>query len=546
MQSHKTFSQRVSAFLFDHIWEILLLIFLVLIAYIYTLNYELVSDDIEAITNNKRIGDIMFALTSVRSSLWQLLHFFSYKIGGQTPGVYRIINISAHLFNVILVYVLVNKLSRRNIALATAAIFAVHPVMIEAVTWISGGAYALYTTFLLASFITFIYSETEKKTSLTVMSLLFFVLAILTSERTVVFPLLLIVYSFVFQKKINWSRILPFIIVALVAGSVFAVHIGPRLYTVKKSLTQNATAGDNYILTPISITSYLHLLYWPDNLTLYHADPFTDEQYIGMVMVTLVFLALYIFLFFRERKLFFWFSFYLIILVPMITPLRIASTVAERYIYMASIGLIFITVYTVWYYTARKNQSTIFNIIMIGVVSALLVRTTLRNQDWSTRETFWRTTVQSSPVSYQSHYNYALILRSKGKYAEAVDEFNKTILLKTDYSQAYFDLALTLQKMNKIAAAVEAYKKSVAYDPTASGAWNNLANLYFRYGKYPEAAQYMLNAVANSPNEPDFRTNLGIIYLEMGQKDKAREAFTSALQLDPNYAKAKEGLRQSQ
>jgi len=141
----------------------ILLFFLVLIVYANSLNNGFVSDDILAIPKNPVIGSVTSFLSQPYAFVQPLLYSFAYKVGALNPAIYRLINIVFHLGTVWTIYLLFSALGKKSDGFYPAAIFAVHPILIESVGWISGGPYVRYSFFLLAALLTYIMSKKNKQ-----------------------------------------------------------------------------------------------------------------------------------------------------------------------------------------------------------------------------------------------------------------------------------------------------------------------------------------------------------------------------------------------
>jgi len=134
------------------------LVFLVFGVYANSLHNGFVSDDIPGIVQSGASWTWKSAFTSIIFlTRWTgIIQFILYQLVGQSPWAYRLVNIFCHAISVILVYKIVFQLVIRSrqrwIAFIAASLFAVHPIIVESVTWISGGVYAQYGMFFLLSF----------------------------------------------------------------------------------------------------------------------------------------------------------------------------------------------------------------------------------------------------------------------------------------------------------------------------------------------------------------------------------------------------------
>lgn len=521
---------------------IIFLAFLVLVAYANSLNNVFVSDDVAAIPQNPNVGTVKSILTQMHAFVQPLLYLIAFKIGGLNPAVYRLINIIFHIGTVWAVFILITILSNTTLAFFTAVFFAIHPVFTESVSWISGGNYVRYSFFMLSSLIIYIKSQENKK--LYLLSLVLFTLSISSSDKAIVAPLLFLLFEFSLgQLRKNWKRLIPFFALATFWILFYLSQIGNRITSVSIQNYSQPIVFNLLIQIPIAISSYLRLLVWPDKLTLYHSEmSFSQIEYlirlIGFVgLVGLIGLS-----WFKNQQIFFWLSFFIISLLPTFTPFGISWIVAERYVYLGTVGILFVISYGLWLLTKNKKTETLGYLIFIIIVISFIIRTILRNIDWKNEDNLWIATGKTSPSYNITHNNLGDVYGRRGDFQRAIEEFKLAIKIKPNYADAYHNLGNTYRQIGKVKEATESYKTAFKLNPYLWQSPMNIAAIYFEQGKYQEAADYMLSAVKVNPKNSSLHSNLGIIYLKAGEKKKAEEAFISALQIDPNNQQAKLGL----
>lgn len=514
---------------------LIFLTFLVFAVYFNSLANGFVADDVPAIVNNNNLGDFGQVLTTPLQCIRPFLFWLAFKIGGLNPLPFRLINIVFHLGTVWLVYALVSLISKRTLAFFAAAIFAVHPVLVESVTWISGGIHAQYSFFLLLSFFCYILFLSSKKQNLLVFSLASFMLALISSEKAIVLPFLLLLFVISFKNlSQNWKGLAVFWLIGLVFGLMYLGGLGQRVSALKTQFYHQPQTTNPLIQIPISITSYLELIFWPKNLTLYHSEMFFSQaEYLFRAGIFVLFLTGIVYFFRKERQVFFWLSFFLISLLPMLTPFGIAWIVAERYVYLASIGIFVLVGLGLEKLREKENLRQLATIIFCLIIVSLSIRTIIRNNDWKNQDILWLATAKTSPSSPQNHNNLGDLYGRAGDLERAVSEFKKAIELKPGYADAFHNLANTYQQMGKIDLAIENYQKAIEFNPLLWQSHQNLAGIYFEQEKFELAREYMEKAILASPNDANLYYNLGIVYLKLDQKQKAQAAFQKALELDP-------------
>lgn len=544
---------------FKQNWKVLaLLAFLVSTVYLNSLGNDFVSDDIATIKDNSEIGKISYFwrppyfILNLRS----LVLFLIYKIFGLNPAFYRLQNILFHLGSSWIIFVLISLFFKSPIPLITASIFAVHPILTEAVSWISGGSYVNAAFFVLLSFLTYIWSANNKRVWFYLVSVFLFFLALLFSEKLIVFPLILLLYEFSFERlKSNWPKLLPFWAIS----GFWTLHLfgllGERVTALETTYYQEPGLENPLIQIPIAVTSYLKLLFWPKNLTLYHSEmSFSQVEYFLRLGVFVLFLAAIVYFatakqrakrvgfFKKDRRISFWLSFFLISLLPTLTPLRISWVVAERYVYLGALGIFVIAALMIQKIGEVSKNQKISWVLLLIVLLALAARTIVRNADWKNQDALWLATAKTSPSSPQNHNNLGDLYARRGNLEKAAEEFKKAIELKPNYGDAYHNLANTYQQMGKTAEAIENFQKTLIFNPNFWQSHQNLAAIYFSQEKFDLAKQELEKAIKANLQNANLYVNLGIVYLKLNEKEKAKEEFQNALEINPNDQKAKQLL----
>jgi len=256
-----------------------------------------------------------------------------------------------------------------------------------------------------------------------------------------------------------------------------------------------------------------------------------------------LFLAAIVYFFKKERRIFFWLSFFLIALSPTLTPLRISWWVAERYAYLAVLGIFVIAGFAILKIGQKFNNQELSWIIFALIILALSGRTIIRNMDWKNQDTLWLATAKTSPRSPKNHNNLGDYYFRHGEYQKAIEEFKTAIELMPNYGDAYHNLANVYRQIGDSEEAIANYQKALSLNPNLWQSHQNLAARYFESGEFELALQELEAAIKINPQNPALFINLGILYLQLDEKEKAKEALQQALQLDPQDQRAKEMLQ---
>lgn len=493
---------------------LIILMLLVFVSYANSFGNGFVSDDIAGFLKNENIGKFSSIFAGpMHFSLSAFFQFFTYHIGGLYPFTFRIINIFFHLGCVVLIYLLLTLSINKRIAVTTASIFAVHPILTESVSWISGGLYSMYSFFFLLSFLFYLFSESNRKYFY--YSILFFVLSIFSSEKALALFLVFALYELSFGSlKYNWKKIMPFFSISLVLLIVYIAKIGYRTAAVESQTYQ--TSGGMYnplIQIPVAIGSYLKLIFWPAKLTLYQTEMiFSQGQYILFAIITLIFLGVIIWGYFKNKNVFFWLVFFVITLLPTLTPFKISWIVAERYVYLGTLGIIVcVAMLFDRFIKLNENSKMVGYFALVLIVASLSVRTIFRNKDWKSEDTLWIATAQVAPSGQQIHNNLGDVHARQGDLGKAVEEFKKAIEINPNYADAYHNLANTYQQMGQLDAAVENYQKALSINPKLWQSYQNMAAISFNQGDFQKALENIKKALEIDPQNQQLQDNLKVI-----------------------------------
>jgi len=529
-------------------WKIFVfLAFLVFIVYFNSLGNDFVSDDIAAIKNNPNIDNVSYIFQQPFFNInpRSLTISLTNKVFGLNPVFYRLPNILFHLGSVWIIYILIGLFFKSPVPFFTASLFAVHPILIEGVTWISGGPYSNGTFFALLAFLLYLLFNQNREKKFYLFSLLSFIIAFFFCEKLIVLPIIFLVYDLCFGKiKNNWQQLISFFIL----GSLFALKLmgllGERIVSLATNYYQQPGFENPLVQIPVAITSYLKLIFIPFGFTLYHSEEmiFSTTTFIIRFIISLVFLFILVLSFKKERKIFFWLLFFFISLLPVLTPFKISWIVAERYVYFGSLGIfVLIAVVIQKIGDLSKNQKVSYLIFCV-IIFVLGILTITRNADWKNQDTLWLAAAKTSPSSAQNHNNLGDYYGRQRNFQKAIEEFTIATKLMPNYGDAYHNLASVYYQTKEYNKALENYQKAIATNPNLWQSYQNIASVYFDLKQYPLALDNTKKAILINPQNSSLHTILGITYLQTNQKSEAKIEFQKAISLDPQNQRAKQLL----
>lgn len=529
-------------------FPIFFLIFLVIVVYFNSLGNDFVSDDISGILQNPQIKNFSHMFYALPGIFRRFILILTANLFGLEPFAFHLVNILFHLGSTIVLYFLITRLFNFKVGLLAASLFAIHPVNTEAVTWIAGGVHSQYSFFLLLAFFLYLQFLNGYSKRNYFFSLVSFSLSLLSAEKSIIFPLILLIYTFS-QKNTakTWKYLVPFFVLSfcLAFGYFYNGVLSQRVTSLQITSNQELKL-DPLVQVPVAITSYLELIFWPKNLTLYHSEmSFSQIEYLLRLVVFVFFLGIVVWFFKKDHRIFFWLSFFIISLLPTLTPLGVSSIVAERYVYLGILGIIVPVAVLIDYIGRKVSEPKLSYVILVVLIVLLGTRTIFRNNDWKNQDTLWLATANYSPSSAQNHNNLGDYYGRQRNYEKAIEEFQTAIKLQPNYGDAYHNLGNIYQQINDYEKALTNYQKALEFNPNLWQSLQNIGFIYFNQKNYQRASEYFLQAIKIKSDEPSLYVGLGIIYYNKGDKLNAQIEFKKAFELNPQNVKIKELLLQT-
>jgi len=467
-----------------------------------------------------------------------LSYMWDYHFWQLDPYGYHLTNVILQILVSFLVFLLILKLyGNFAVSFSTAALFALCPLAVESVTYVSGRAELLMGFSLIAAMLLFISSEARTGKSRAIclcFSVLFFILGLMSKELAVVFPLAIAAYFYYFKKeKLNFKcfvdSILIFFIIDLLylflrlAFLSFSTYLSPSLS--QYPLFIRLTVFPNVLFT------YLKLLVLPVGLhmsrTLVRPTSFTG--------IFLAWLILGMFYFYLWRNLngkhkgiypfmLFWaVAFFL----PQSGIVPINAFVSDHFIYLSSIGFFFLISVSMFKYLKK----TVFTVAVAGLIIFYGFLTAARNFDWKDPVVFYKKLVQFSPDSFQGHNNLGLQYEYRKFYGQAINEYNKALKIKPELLEAHSNLANLYFKMNKLDEAKKEYSivEKIAPKSKAGEIQNNIGCVLEAEGKFNEALKRYRAALKIDPSLILIHFNIAKIILNGGDLNGASNELLKSL-----------------
>ena len=514
---------------------LLFLVLLSLAAYFNTIHAPFLSDDIPTIVDNPHSVHIL--------SYWNNPHELSnamiWHISRLDLPLYHISSIAVHALNSCLVFFLLGIFFAATPSLVGAALFAVHPIHTEAVSWISGRPYLFLSFAALAVLLLYIRATESKKLNrlLYLSGLGIYAYFNYAHYGFLTFlPAVLALYDFtrsrVRQYYLFW---LPFVAIAGLRILVALPDIHSHMGSMALASEQNLGLRNPFIYFGFSFFSNLWLLLWPVHLTFYHGPlGLITPTVVVNSLLTVGLLILAVFLYRNAKILFFALGMYALMLAPTYSPKAICSVIAERYLYLPSL-LCSIAVAFLYQQACRQKAYRRAALALCVLIIALaLVRTIVRNEDYHSAHAFWQATVQASPRSARSHRAIGAVYLEEGNIAGAMVEFDIARRLNPGLRGIYNDLGGAYERINWDVEAIAMFEKELTRKPPDAQVYYNLANVYVKQGELGKAVIFYQKAIALNTGYVHAYNNLGALYERKGDYVGARHYYEEALRYSPD------------
>ena len=502
---------------------VLILILITFITYMNILPNQLFYDDEELIYKNTYVQNLRFsprfftenmiAGAGKTSNMYRpvLLTSFAidYLIWGGSPAGFHLTSIFLHAANSVLIFFLITKLfGKRLLAALTSILFTIHPVQTEAITYASGRTDPLFTFFCLISLLFFLSSLTIRKDRLGkyLLSLFFFILALLSKEAAMILPFLVgLIYLVTYHKdKLNRTQLIkifsPFIFIDILylVLRLSILNFGNILnfYQTANSYSQNISIRI-FTFTKVFF-EYIGILLFPKDLIFARDIQFVTSFINPWVILFFLFVGILLLIsiiFWKENKLFlFGFFWFFITLAPVSGIIPINNIIAEHYLYLPSLAFFLICAYFfiyLWNKFPNPSQQIFLMIILVFIFIALSTRTIIRNLDWRDPITFYTKSLSQSPWNVSMRHNLAMTYADKGEIDRAIKEYKTLISLADVYPNTHHNLADAYKVKGQYKEAEEEYMKALKIDPNFYFSYYGLIDLYQKTGEKEKLEEIM-------------------------------------------------------
>ena len=546
------------------VWQGGLIILLVFLAYLPTLRGGFIWDDDSYVTHNPTLHDlgglqrIWFKVGAV-PQYYPMVHttfWLEYHLWALNPIGYHLINVLLHAVAAILLWQVLRRLQAPGAWLA-AVIFALHPVEVESVAWVTERKNVLSAVFYFAAALAYLrfvaWEKPDRQNRFRwhwyLGALVLFLAALLSKTVTCSLPAVLLLVCWWKKGRVQRGDVmplLPFFVVGVALGLLTAWmekhHVGAR------GADWSLTFADRCLIAGRALWFYAGKLVWPAPLTFiyprWEIEPAVWWQWLFPIAAAGVVAGLWL----ARRRigkgplvavLFFAGTLGPALGFVNVYPMRY-SFVADHFQYLASIGPLTLAAAGISrLFGFFKKQEPALCGALVVVLGALTWQQAGIYQDL---ETFWRDTLAKNPDCWLAHNNLGTLLANQGHIEEAMEHSQKAIQINPNDSEALNNLGAALAAQGRFDEAIKNYYRAIQINPGFFKALNNLGLALVAQGRFDEAIENFHKAIQINPNHPNAFLNLGIALAQSGRTKEAAAQFREALKLDPELALAMNNL----
>ncbi|MFC1815003.1 tetratricopeptide repeat protein [Thermodesulfobacteriota bacterium] len=557
-----------------HYWVCLLLVITTLSVYWQVKDFEFVNfDDPLYVTDNRYVQKglsletIIWSFTGAtqKTNYWVPLTWLSvlldYQLYGLKAGGYHLTNVFFHILNTLLLFIVFKRLTGALWQSAfVAALFALHPLHVESVAWVTERKDVLSTFFWLLTMLSYYGYVRHPGVERYLLTLFLFVLGIMAKPMLVTLPFVLLLLDYWPLGRMQVGRLLlkpppkstvpelfwekvPFFIIIGITG-------------VATFLTQQAAgAVKSLALYPldvrianmlVSYVSYIGKMLWPVQLSFLYPHPGALQVWkTAGAFLLLVAISVPVI---RAAKQYPYFLvgwlWYLGTLVPVIGLVVIGPhAMADRYTYVPLIGLFIMMAWGIPGFLPRRRFKKMVLFFTASVFLAIfMMMTWLQVRYWQNSITLLEHALDINADNVAAHINLGTALESNGRTTDAIRHYQAALRIDPDCVDAYNNLGVILESQGKTADAIRHFQAALRIDPNYAPAHNHLGNALSGQGKTVEATNHYLTAIQIDSEYKEAHYNLGNVLLAQGKFNDAINHYLEGLRIDPLYVEAYNNL----
>jgi len=545
------------------------------LAYVATLQFQFVYDDESQIVGNQLIEQWRFVPYYFHMQVWgHIIHQegnyyrpifmiwmrLNHALFGFHPFGWHLTTVLMHVLATFLVFKLAKRLSARDdIALIAAAIFGVHPVHVEAVSWVSSVTEALFAVLLISSFLCFL-DWRDGRPNARGYSLLLYGLAIFSKETAVVMMPIVFVYAWIYPRAEQQSlarRFAKALLPALPYLAITFAYLYPR-YLALDGLFHTFTPlpiRTKLLTIPSVLWFYLKLLFVPVGLSGFYDTPYVTSASLGLFWLPLIGISIF------AAGLFYWWwktrdrlvAFASAMLIVPLLPLMNFSVffqgeiAHDRYLYTPSIGFALLVAIAITSIGKRLRRSSQWGELLLAapILAIFVVLTISQSLYWSDNLVLYNRGVQVAPNNNLAVNNLANEFERRKMYPQALALYSKVLERKPNFYLTNFNFGYVSGEAGDFQTCARFLRRAAALDSTDGSTFYYLAKCEIRLNDFDAAETDLHRAMEIDPRLQGPHYTLGLLLKQQGHTQEALDEFRDELYKNPSNADARrevEGL----
>jgi len=554
-----------------------------------TLSHEFVNFDDHVyvyenpvITGGLTLPGIIWAFTHSHARNWHPLttisHMLDCQLFGLNAGGHHFTNVVLHTIAVVLLFLVLRQMtggpSRTGSVWPSAfvaALFAIHPLHVESVAWISERKDVLSGVFFMLTLGAYVRYARRPSVARYIMMSILFACGLMSKPMLVTLPFVLLLLDYwplgrgrgmeisgerseVRRERSvvsgRWSVVRGLVVekiplLALSAASCLATLLGQRQAAGSIDQLPFAWRVNNAIVTCVA---YIWQMLWPVKLAVFYPHP--DNR----LLLWQIFLALALLIAItvaviasRQKRpyLMTGWLWYLGMLVPVIGLVQVGEQArADRYTYLPQVGLYLALTWTIVDLSASwRRRREILGVAAAVVITALTWRAWIQASYWKNSETLWTHTLAVTSDNDVAHNNLGFIFLRRGELDEAISHFQTALNIRANNPQTHYNLGSALVHNNLgnalvrkklVDEAITHYEKAVELRPDYADGHYNLGSALLQEGRIDEAIAHWQKTLSLQPNDAEAHTTLGDALLRKGEIGEAITHYEKALEIAPH------------
>jgi len=540
-------------------------------------------DDFYVVNNQHVTGGItrqsvVWAFTAFHMGHWHpltwLSHMLDCQLFGLNPLGHHLDNVLLHLINVLLLFAVLRELTGAFWRSAfVAAAFALHPLRVESIAWVSDRKDLLSTVFWMLTMLAYLRYVRRPRVGIYLVMLLFFVLGLLAKAMLVTLPFVLLLLDYWPLGRLGWGQrgwqspldaaagtawskvsiyrliweklpLIVFVPVSAVVGGLAQSSGGAMMDVSALPMIDRITNAIVYYVR------YLGKIFYPDNLAVLYIlknDPFPLGKVLLCLLLLVCITALVVYLLGRRPYLAVGWLWFLGIMLPVIGLAQSGpQSTADRYTYLPSIGIFMIIAWGMEELTRKwRYRRAALGFAGSGVLLAMVVGTNMQMRYWENSTTLFEQAVEVDPDNFLMHNNLGNALLAEKRDDEAIQHFLTASSFKKNYAEPHYNLGLAFRARGEVHKAIDHFRQALRIKKDYPEAYNNLGVMLAEQGQLAEAIELFQQALSIRPDYADSYINLAMAYRLQGNYSESVKYFRRALELKPDDAEASELLAET-